>query len=161
MQAEVKTGDVFRTAYGRAAVLSIRGIDGMCTAQLANWQLANGSCPKIYLPLSSVKYEFQVGDIVETAYGNGTVRFVRSDGMHQVTPTGWLLANNKAPVFYMLRDALKLYSRHSDRPEVKYAENMSRCLACKNEGSALYKEGKYHAATLKYFEALYMVSSFA
>lgn len=156
---QIRAGDAFKTVYGTAIVKSTRAVDGICEARLDNWFLANGAIPKIYLPLSSVKYEYSVGDIVNTAYGTGTLTDVRADGMHLVQPNGWLLANDKPPVFYMPRDAISLSIRRTDSPKWVYATGIARCIACKNEAASNFKAGDVRNAMLKYFESLHSVSA--
>ena len=113
---ELVVGDKVNTKFGKVCVNEIRA-DKIYVVKLDNWKLANGKSPTLYLNKSSLQgidlvshrdniskafaTPFVVGDVVKSTFGEGTIRTIRSDGIHVVDLKNWALANGCKPVLYM------------------------------------------------------------
>jgi hypothetical protein len=97
------------TVYGPGYVAEIRQNDYVI--KLANWALAQGQSPTLYLAADAIKSipGAMVGTTVDTVYGPSNVQSIRGDGTHVARPLNWKLANNTVATLYLQSDAVKLY----------------------------------------------------
>lgn len=96
------------TVYGPGYVAEIRQNDYVI--KLANWALAQGQSPTLYLAADAIKSipGAMVGTTVNTVYGPSNVQSIRGDGTHVARPLNWKLANNTVATLYLQSDAVKL-----------------------------------------------------
>ena len=97
-------GNQISCVFGRGIIRAIRK-DGVYCCEITSWRLANGATPTAFLQADALQpiseQMFAVGEVVSTAYGQGTVTKVRWDGVYEVKPVAWKLANFCTPVFYL------------------------------------------------------------
>lgn len=148
-------------AYGRGLLRKIRD-DGVFEVQLTSWTLAGGVSPVAYLQADALRGphgkalqrhpEFAVGDIVSTAFGEAVIVKTRWDGVFELKPTAWKLANGASPVLYLQEHAMKRMQK--TKAEASVQESIERGNTYKAEGNELFKAKKYEEAALSYLRAL-------
>ena len=100
-------GERVETVYGLGAVKAWRP-DGLVQVQLASWTLANGAkvqcfmapetirrAPAVGAPCGTPRRRIaqNIGQVVQTVYGEGEVKAIHSDSIVRVQLDSWVLAN--------------------------------------------------------------------
>jgi hypothetical protein len=65
-----------------------------------------GQKPSFFIRKSDVTPFYEIGDVVRTLYGTGTIQSIREDGTHVVNIQSWKLANNTSPILYLQSNSL-------------------------------------------------------
>jgi hypothetical protein len=115
---------------------------------------------------SNTTAQRRVGDSVQTAYGKGQIIAIRDDGVVVVSPSHWVLANGKLPVFYLnAKDpSLAPPESPSQQPtdtvpvpviqESTVLPRIKRAIELKDQGTEFVKKNDYENAASAYGQAL-------
>jgi hypothetical protein len=100
---------------------------------------------------------------VQTPYGKGQILEIRTTGIVVVSPTNWLLANGKPPVFYLNGNDGSLVSliEPSATPtpapvteESTVMPRIRRAIELKDQGTEFFQKNDYESAASSYGQAL-------
>ena len=98
-----------------------------------------------------------------TTYGTGQITEIRdTDGIVVVTPDSWVLADGRAPVFYMnKKDVSPILAAAGETPtagtessEQSFESRMKRAIELKGNGTTEFKKNEFEKASMLYSQAL-------
>jgi hypothetical protein len=100
---------------------------------------------------------------VQTPYGKGQILEIRDSGVVVVSPTNWLLANGKAPIFYLNGNDGTLVSSIEPSvaptpapvaPESTVMPRIRRAIELKDQGTEFFQKNDFESAASSYGQAL-------